>query len=183
LLAFSAILILNTINPGLTRLNIVFPMIQSVGPVSLGGGLTSGATTQDANGNLVTTQPNGTTTVLPAGSSEAEAREYFARNGISINAAQGTTNVGGLGQAAMLGLVGLKDASGAPITITGGTEDGHQTHGVGIPIVDLRKESTLDSYITNNAVSVNSGGTYPIYTHSNGTTYMNEGDHWHVKFK
>jgi len=50
LLAFSAILILNTINPGLTRLNIVFPMIQSVGPVSLGGGLTSGTRIDPATG-------------------------------------------------------------------------------------------------------------------------------------
>jgi hypothetical protein len=238
LLAFSSILILNTVNPNITSLSILFPEMKKVNQVGVGG-ITAGGTptsaaalaasgwTRDADGNLTKKQSDGSTLVstpdgknytrypngsmrmglispegtvvtaptTPSGKSEQEVRDYFKQNGININKDAGAvdadgvkggfTNVGGLGEAAMLGVVNLKNASGvSSLWLTGGTERGHATHGVGKSIVDLGdKDATLNSYITNNAVRSYPRGSYTEYEHSNGTTYMKEGDHWHVEFK
>ncbi|MEN9921437.1 MAG: hypothetical protein RLZZ517_415, partial [Candidatus Parcubacteria bacterium] len=220
-LAFSAILILNTVNPGLTSLNLQFEQLNGITGVNLGTNLSPTAVSgwsKDENGNYIKKQTDGSTlvmtpdgkkyTVYPDGSqkegliqpdgtpalalngqTEEEVRAYFAQNGISINAPAGTTNVQGLGEAAIRGIVDLKNASGANIVVTGGTEDGHKTHGVGQPIADLRfGDSTLDNYIINNAVSVEQTNLGPKYIHANGTSYLDEKNgggarHWHTVFK
>ncbi len=79
-------------------------------------------------------------------------------------------------------MIQIKNQSGGNIVCTGGTEDGHATHGVGQAIVDLRKDSALDNWIISNSTSQYNKGRYIEYKHPNGTTYMNEGDHWHVQF-
>ena len=67
------------------------------------------------------------------------------------------------------------------IVITAGTEDGHQTHGQGRAVVDMRFSSEVDNYIYsvigNSDPSLN---TY--YDGSDGNKYFKEGDHWHVEF-
>lgn len=88
------------------------------------------------------------------------------------------------------------------VTITGGTESGHQTHGVNIPVVDLRPNENLDKFIKEHATvnkdgsifKKNVGGcgvkTAPHYYLIDNTsksrvytgTYVFESnpDHWHV---
>jgi uncharacterized membrane protein YciS (DUF1049 family) len=220
-LSFSAILILNTINPSLTSLNFVFQELNKIGEVVVSGAVVNIGTErkpmavkgwfQDENGNYIQEQsdgsifvstpdgksftkypdgtvkpgfirPDGSQTQLLGGQTEDAVRSYFEQNGIRINAQQGTTNVAGLGQGAMIGVVNIKNQSGAEIVITGGTEPGHKTHGIGKSIVDLRKNSTLDSYIKNNAVRNYKRGSWTEYELPGGATYMDEGDHWHVEY-
>ena len=80
--------------------------------------------------------------------------------------------------------------------ITGGTEDGHQTHGVGRPQVDLAPSESLNNYLKqNNPNLVIKEGTKvtsiinnrPVnFTYEsaggnpNGTS---TGNHWHASFQ
>ncbi len=189
-LAFSAILILNTINPGLTRLDLTFKPIQGLDangvPITGNGTATSTSNPTPSNPTATSTTPIPST---PSDASEQALRELLAANGIGVNKAPCTspgqtncTNLAGLPDSAIQGMIQIKNQSGGNIVCTGGTEDGHATHGVGQAIVDLRKDSALDNWIISNSTSQYNKGRYIEYKHPNGTTYMNEGDHWHVQF-
>jgi hypothetical protein len=107
----------------------------------------------------------------------------------------GCTNLNGLPQSAVDGLSRLNDACGPLcfITVTGGTEGGHQTHGVGNAIVDLSKTRPLSEWVTHNSdgslntPTVNSAGR--LYTKVIGgqtVTFLEETNrpaHWHVVFR
>lgn len=94
-----------------------------------------------------------------------------------------TTNCTTLAQLpgnAIAGLVALRSNCNCTIFITGGTEIiGHTTHGPGIAVVDLRRNTLLDAYI----MGLTSLGNQQ-YTGPNGTTYLLESNpsHWHVRF-
>lgn len=100
----------------------------------------------------------------------------------------GCTNVVGLPEGALSGVMNLASSCQTATTrncnviISGGTEGGHVTHGPNRPVVDLGKNSTLDSYITRNGQAVNTqecsqlGPQYRL----GGAMYVNEGNHWHV---
>ncbi len=85
-------------------------------------------------------------TTTPTGSaSEVTIRERFAKAGIEINKSacgvgqtSNCTNVAGLPEETINMLLSLKSICGCSVVITGGTEPGHQTHGVGKRPVDLR---------------------------------------------
>lgn len=119
---------------------------------------------------------------------ETEARAQLSAGGVSVNKSacpcpsggSGCTNVGGspaIGQ-----VVALKAACGCSVVVTGGTEPGHKSHGPGIPVIDLRKSTALNTYITTNGTSVSSAfGGYATYE-LDGGIYVNEGNHWHVMY-
>lgn len=98
-----------------------------------------------------------------------------------------------LPQSAIAGLINLREGCACTIYITGGTEIiGHATHGPGIPVVDVQKNTALDNYILGIAVTppgpvVSDIGT--TYTDSAGNTYLdevsvnNQGPHWHIVFQ
>lgn len=110
---------------------------------------------------------------------------------------RGCTNLNGLPQNAIDGLNGLASSIGANnITITGGTEGGHATHGVGKPMVDLSPNVRITSLLMgptgipydgySKSVSFGLNGRYhATFTYEsaggnpNGTS---TGDHWHVIF-
>jgi len=90
-------------------------------------------------------------------------REELKSAGITLNkencAYQGQTSctsLYGLPESTIRALKDLEKISG-PFVITGGTEPGHQTHGPGNPIVDIRystmKESSLLSLINSGKIS------------------------------
>ncbi|MEK7569073.1 MAG: hypothetical protein AAB497_03090 [Patescibacteria group bacterium] len=120
----------------------------------------------------------------------------------SITGGSGCTSVAGLPRQAIDGLLALKHECGGlscPTTITGGTELGHQTHGVGIPNVDLRPNTELDNFIKSKArakdpiitgascgvstaphyylLNVSYTGVYVLEPEKNG-----QPEHWHICF-
>lgn len=109
----------------------------------------------------------------------------------------GCTSLNGLGEAAIQGLLSLKSSaqcSACSITITGGTEAGHLSHGVGKPVVDLSRNAPLDAYIIQNAVQKVDTKLGPAYTvplpNGNTAVFLDErvgsdgsaDRHWHVSF-
>ncbi len=125
-------------------------------------------------------------------------RTRLENAGIQINATPclqgqgyGCTNLNGLPESAIQGLIVLKADCGCTIMITGGTEPGpHKTHGVGQAIVDVSPNQSLDDWIRNNGATA--GGKGGVVTLSNGRKVVfvferagqgnSTGDHWHVSF-
>jgi hypothetical protein len=97
----------------------------------------------------------------------------------------GCTNVNGLPQDTISFIKGLSGSAGN-IVITGGTENGHSSHGQNLPIFDLRKTNALISFILRSGKGPNPSfcntGTGKCYTKwlYSGYWFTDEGDHYHV---
>ncbi len=98
------------------------------------------------------------------------------------------TNVAGLPGGTVSFLVGLPSACSCNVIITGGTENGHASHGANIPVFDLSKSVTLYNFIkTNASIKANPsfckshGGTCHQKWLYNGYWFTDEDSkHWHV---
>lgn len=168
-------LILNQINPQLLRGEISFAKINTG----------SGTGTEEPPANPP--PPPGS----PA--SEANMRTALASIPISINNATpctggnrtGCTNVGGMRDETLQMLTALRsNCSGCDITITGGTEDGHVSHGVGKLPVDLRKTDSLDAKVRSGSI-ISPPATFCIAEYRYiGWRFCDEAPpstpHWHV---
>ncbi|WP_344488135.1 hypothetical protein [Nonomuraea monospora] len=81
----------------------------------------------------------------------------------------------------------LKQKSGCPIMVTGGTERGHApgqfSHGNGYKL-DISHNACIDRHITKNhdKAGVRSDGA-TIYKSKSGTTFFDESDHWDILFR
>jgi hypothetical protein len=81
----------------------------------------------------------------------------------------------------------LKQRSGCPIMVTGGTERGHApghfSHGNGYKL-DISHNACIDRHIMKNheRAGVRSDGAR-IYKSKSGTTFFDEGDHWDILFR
>lgn len=138
-----------------------------------------------------------TTSVL---GDEQGVRNLLAGSGITINRDEfctnadhtGCTDVGGLRQTSIDGVINFKNNCGAScnVVVTGGSEgygihseSGTYNHINGYK-VDIRPSSEVDSYITNNFTQIpqpRSDGAIG-YRDSSGNTYYKEGDHWDVTY-
>lgn len=77
----------------------------------------------------------------------------------------------------------LKTCAGCEgITIAGGTEVGHQTHGVGKSIVDISSKNARVNAFIKSQISESNPKINTWYQDKNGSNnyYFYEGDHWHV---
>lgn len=202
LLVIGAWVILYTLNPQILNFNLLLPTpnIQSTGGITLNGEATVG---DSGSGNKLadwTPTPAELTT-------NTQMVAKFKQNGVLVSSSNGgnspcsgthtnCTTVVGLPPAAANGVVALKQACTAcngsgDVTITGGTEGGHVSHGPNQPVIDLADTTNLDNWIYANqksdTMSTNPPG-YHIYTVVvNGQTIslMHEsagGLHWHVTF-
>jgi hypothetical protein len=143
------------INPDLTNINIAFTQAQ------LGAGPGAAPTTPPA---AVT--PGG---ALPAGTlTDTDARAQLSAAGIGVNkqnCATSTdtdcTSLDGIPSAAITDVISLKNACGCSVTITGGTEAGHLSHGPGQAKLDVRSDATLKSFLIQQEQN-SSLGTYGI---------------------
>ncbi|HEY1012851.1 MAG TPA: peptidoglycan-binding domain-containing protein, partial [Herpetosiphonaceae bacterium] len=84
------------------------------------------------------------------------------------------------------GVVRLREESGLPITVTGGTEIGHdngfeQSHTNGHKI-DIRRDADIDNYIETNYTRIADRGSHPQYQDANGNVYAKEGNHWDITY-
>ncbi|MFA5888732.1 MAG: pilin [Candidatus Paceibacterota bacterium] len=177
-LVIGAWIILSTINPQILRLDLILknPSVKT-GETLINDGVPLNKE-QLANDTAIRNSLNGVINVnSPA---------------CVTGATRGCTNVNGLPGNAITGLVSLNSDCGCNITITGGTEGGHKTHGVGKPIVDLRPDVYLNKYLTG-STDLPQDGTSKIVNLPNGQrasfTYealggntggTSTGKHWHV---
>ncbi len=132
-----------------------------------------------------------------ADGSEMRNRMYLALNDVYVNklphpGSTNSTEIETIAKVTLDKIITLKKESGAEVVITGGTEIGHKTHGKGKQIVDIRKNTTLDNFIINQAgkdISKNSLGNITYYIRSGAFVgaYTNEtiggsAAHWHVVY-
>lgn len=184
ILALSTVLILQQINPDLVN----FKLFQTLRDVS----------------DTVSTAPPAPPAPPTPPAEEESARLAMKERGVGINqdacqpgqGAPNCINVAGLHPAAIGVLqrlaseIGKCPADKWPkpcfVTITGGTEPGHQTHGVGKPVFDLKSQGAvgLRSYIERNSNQCNDYGGFKLWIAKNSTTYYwlegTGGEHWHV---
>jgi hypothetical protein len=84
-------------------------------------------------------------------------------------------------------VIELKQKSGCPIMVTGGTERGHApgvySHGNGYKL-DISHNACIDRHITKNheKTGVRSDGA-AIYKSGSGMTFFDESDHWDILFR
>ncbi len=182
LLAFGAVLILETISPGqFTNLSL------SITPVTIEAPAPTSATSPGTPPGSITWPPGSP----PAGTySDSEARGILATNGITVNKAdcvainQGNcTSLYGLPKSTVENLKDLAEHAKESFVITGGTEYWlHQTHGPGKPIVDIRYDSSLIDDIN----ALQAEGKIASYQCENGGVKVScsgTPDHFHVVFK
>jgi hypothetical protein len=130
---------------------------------------------------------------------DAQVRKQLTDAHIDINheacttdsITKGCTSLNGLPQTAVNGLISLKnDCPACQVTVSGGTEGGHATHGVGDPVVDLQPSDSLNKYLGYSSPNGNSSGHPTVVVKGNATyTYEDQGDngratapHWHVVY-
>ncbi|MEV4168052.1 hypothetical protein [Nonomuraea sp. NPDC049709] len=83
--------------------------------------------------------------------------------------------------------IALKQRSGCPIMVTGGTERGHApghfSHGNGYKL-DISHNACIDRHISKNhdKAGIRSDGAR-LYKSGSGTTFADEGDHWDILFR
>jgi len=200
LLAFLAYIILLAINPRLLEVGFNLPGLELTGakfaPYNVEIGWVGWGDGDSPTGGPVTG---------PSAGNEQEIRDELNKNNppITVNSGpcptaagactggscqqagctSGCTNVGGLPQLAITGLKGIASAVGS-IQITGGTEAGHCSHGVGQAVVDLSPSSNqaLSPWIIDNAVVTGTAFGYPCY-YTTGHSFVREPTHWHVVFQ
>lgn len=191
LFAIAAWLILYTINPRLVEIKFDIKPVETTNATVPGApGLRPGETAP-------TPGPGAAMTPEQIAADKA-VRTKLESKGVGINAGPctqgqttGCTNLNGLHERAIDGLITLKSDCKCVVRVTGGTEAGHQTHGVGEPIVDLGNESSLRSWMTTKGFLKNNSAIAEI-TLSNGRKVRlvfekagqgrSTGDHWHVVF-
>jgi hypothetical protein len=131
----------------------------------------------------------------PVTGDEASIRALLSKNGVGVNnppctsqLTRNCTNVAGLPSSVVNGVISLKKScvaadSACKVVITGGTEPGHKTHAVGRPILDLRRDAALSSYIIRTSGGVKERTSLgPIYK-IGSVEYVDEVGgvpHWHI---
>lgn len=191
ILALSAYIILNTINPDLVNIKID---LRTITPNKVDTSAVDRALQQEMalQQELDATNQNYVPSAqLPTG----EANDLLRTNGIAVNSYE-RTSLNGLRQTTINGLIELKNSSGVSgLVITGGTEGGHAagtySHANGYKI-DLGKNSnasnwnTLDSYIKSK-IGTSDVQSYKSYSFDlDSGTKVNayyEGDHWDLTFR
>ena len=102
-------------------------------------------------------------TPLPGTLTDAQARAQLSAAGIGISSTgncsdqqnPSCTSLEGIPASTIQDLITIKNScSSCSLTVTGGTEVGHQSHGPGKPIVDLRFDQTTADFITQNRTSL-----------------------------
>jgi len=146
ILAISAWFLLNFINPAILN-----------GDLSIFSTMAVPATaTPTASVGPGTPTTNTPTAGSGATGTDAALRAQLASAGITVNKANcatpsdtNCTSLDGMPTAAIDHLIALKNAcgSGCTFVVTGGTEAGHQSHGPGKPMIDIRDDSGIRTFL------------------------------------
>ena len=166
LLLFGAYLILKTINPDLVLLR------EPNAPVFIPHEL----------------QPISTYRLAEA----QKIRDKFTAAGVGINkpecsnaADTDCTSVYGLPGKTIQDIIAIKNGCNCDVVITGGTEAGHQSHGVGNPMIDLRYNKTVADWIKanflGNITAICTTDALQQYRHN--CNFKETQTHLHIQFK
>lgn len=143
-----------------------------------GGGLGVGITTlQTGAGNLT----------------DAEAKQKLASAGISVTSTgncsdqsnSNCTSLEGIPSRAIDDIISIKNTCRTGVTVTGGTETGHQSHGTGKAVVDLQWNSSLAQCIKSDASLLNVSAICTTPSDSQyriNCSYDESVEHIHVAF-
>lgn len=185
LLAFGAVLILETISPGqFTNLSL------SITPVTIKAP-TPAPPPVSADWNIMKAKSNETRDYLKSGCNTPTKDDIcvLVNKGPCPNSYADTncTMVSEMPDKVITGLLKIQKESNAYMEITGGTEKGiHAEHGPNKPVVDLAYNQKLLNYF-HDQVGLGSGEkmiTNKKYSAKDGSfTVMNESTHFHVVFK
>lgn len=190
-LILTSYLILNSINPDLVNFKLDLPAV--------------GTSLNNSYLDATSTPSGGVSGPWPDDSVE---RQKLSSGGVTVRDTcrgrtdrpkpAGCTSVAQLPLNAIESLIALKSACGScNVIVTGGTEWGHQTHGLGKSIVDLSHQGpALNNYITGHSGPPTTGGGCGVrsayhyrVTGPGAGTYVSEGvppatdgssPHWHV---
>lgn len=180
LLAFASVLILQTINPQLTRFDFISSLQEAAPhpPPPPPGGDGDGDGDGDGGG-------------IPNEEEESALRAELALHNITASrpceegevTQDGCVTLFGLPQGAIQRLIALaEEECDCALRVTGGVEPGHSTHGPGSPMVDLSRGGPLTNLIQNEGVFVRDTCLGPLYKYS-GSEFLDEqggGPHWHA---
>jgi hypothetical protein len=200
LIALSAYLILNTINPNLVGASLNLDNIGNITPPrspidpNNGGNPEEGGGGNPPSGNHE--YPSG------VGLTEDEARNQLSQAGVRVNAppcggmtyqqyrnthnGSGCTNLDGLSQESVDQIISLKNDCGCKVVVNGATEAGHSaggtygTHAPGGTAIDIsrRDNADLDNYIQSGTYLGLSGGR-PLYQIGDRRYWKEDSAHWH----
>jgi len=182
-LIIGAWLILYTINPNLLDLDLNISTVTTTSPPG-GGTLGTGTGT-----SMTPDQINASNTIRA--SLEAKGIATYA-GPCSSGQTTGCVNLNGLQSISQDGIAALKTACGTTcaLTITGGTEGGHNggtSHTDGVAL-DVRHNAGLDSFINTyqipgSLVKTDWGYQCTVKVNGRDTIFLDEGTHWHIGFK
>ncbi len=175
-LALTSYLILYVINPDLVNLKLPTVSMPSTSSTPSGGAPTS------------VTPPAGTY-------SHTEAVQALSSKGISTSSSgncndqnnKTCTSLNGIPKATIEDVIRLKEGTGCPVTVTGGTEVGHKSHGTGLPVVDLSENTCLEQYFSQNkpvgydVTKICADGTSQAASYNCGS-YVEAQAHFHIQF-
>lgn len=159
------------------------------GPVGTGGG--GGIITGGGPGPAPTPTP---TPLPPTGTlSNQDAVSQLNSAGIQVSSTGGCsdrlnpncTSLDGIPSSAVNSLIALetdlkKNCSNCFLTVTGGTEVGHSTHGPGKSIVDLSSGNVQVNQFIKNQIGTQTPQINTWYSGGSSRYYFYEGNHWHV---
>lgn len=184
LLIAASFIILQTINPDLLNINLNI----DASPTAQSGTQTGELSAGSIAGRRMTDEE------ITASNALRTQFRNLPGGGILTNAGPcergqttGCTNLNGLPQSAIDGLTELRRLCvGCSLVITGGTEAGHASHGIGNPKVDLRTTSSLNNFIETGRTprQTSLGPEYTVTIGGKSVTFLRESnpDHWHVSF-
>lgn len=173
-LAFATVLILNTINPQLTQFDFLKTLQEVGGQAGQGSG---------GGGDDEPPAP-------PSNEEEIAIRARLRDAGIGVNKpmcnpgqTSNCTNVAGLPPDAITRLIALHDTCACgSFTLTGGTEPGHDTHGVGLPMLDLSRGGNITRFIFDHGTFLRQTPIGKLYSYG-GSEFLDETGgtpHWHA---
>jgi hypothetical protein len=175
-LALTSYLILYVINPDLVNLKL--PSVSMPGTSS----------TPSSSAPASVTPPAGTY-------SHTEAVQALSSKGISTSSSgncndqnnKTCTSLNGIPKATIEDVIRLKEGTGCPVTVTGGTEVGHKSHGTGLPVVDLSENTCLEQYFSQtkpvgyDVTKICADGTSQAASYNCGS-YVEAQAHFHIQF-
>lgn len=195
-LVISAWLILNTINPNLLNINLNIETIttKTMDGGSLGTLQKLGGESSAGTGKKLEWYPLSKEQIAKNSEMITDLKKYNVEVNhgpcIKEGVVTGCTNLVGMPAASYQGVKDLAKAIKGTVTITGGTEGGHASHGLDKPVLDLRStDPLLNNWVKdpkNHVAPVGKAFGYPAYTvkisDNLNATFVQEGDHWHVMF-
>lgn len=175
-LALASYLILYVINPDLINLRLPSVSMPTTSAPSRGGTAPSAA----ISGNVYT---------------QSEAEQKLSGANISVSSSGGCsdpanakcTSLQNIPKTTIDNIISLKNGTGCPVTVTGGTETGHSAHGSGKPVVDVSENSCLEGKFSQtkppgyNIAKICADGNSQAAAYNCGS-YIEAAPHFHLQF-